>query len=131
MNTPAHIAVSIFVWRHEPGWRGACAVTFGAILPDAPMFGFYAYQKFTGSSERLIWSTLYFEEHWQTFFDVFNSIPIALACLLVAVACRRPLAVILLASVLLHLVCDLPLHHDDAHRHFWPHPWRYQSPFSY
>ena len=34
--------------------------------------------------------------------------------------------------MLLHCAFDLPLHHDDAHRHFLPiSNWRYQSPVSY
>ena len=39
MNTPAHIAASVLVWRNEPGWANATAVTLGAVLPDLPMFG--------------------------------------------------------------------------------------------
>ncbi|MGI8738245.1 MAG: hypothetical protein ACR2KU_00935 [Gammaproteobacteria bacterium] len=32
----------------------------------------------------------------------------------------------------LHVLFDLPLHHDDAHRHFFPFSdWRFYSPVSY
>ena len=76
MNTPAHLAASVLVFRNQSGWGAASAVAVGAILPDAPMFGFYAYQKlFAGRSEGEIWSTLYFQEDWQYLFDVFNSAP--------------------------------------------------------
>ena len=35
-------------------------------------------------------------------------------------------------AALLHLACDLPVHADDAHRHFWPlTDWRFHSPVSY
>ena len=35
-------------------------------------------------------------------------------------------------SMLLHALGDLPLHHDDAHRHFFPFvDWRFISPLSY
>ncbi len=34
--------------------------------------------------------------------------------------------------MLLHIFGDLPLHHDDAHRHFFPLlDWRFLSPVSY
>jgi hypothetical protein len=34
--------------------------------------------------------------------------------------------------MLLHSLGDLPLHHDDAHRHFFPFlDWRFSSPVSY
>ena len=131
MNTPAHIAASILVWRNEPGWRGAAAVTFGALLPDLPMFGFYVYQKVIGSPERQIWSTLYFADHWQLLFDFFNSIPLALLVITICVYLRSPIGVLIAASAMLHMLCDFPLHHDDAHRHFWPLNWRFESPISY
>ena len=46
MNTPAHVAASVLAWRNEAGWGSAAAVTIGALLPDAPMYVFYAYQQF-------------------------------------------------------------------------------------
>lgn len=131
MNTPAHIAASLLLWRNEPGWRGALAVAFGASLPDLPMFGFYAYQRINGRSEGQIWSTLYFENHWQTLFDVFNSIPLALAAIVICIAIRQPLGVLVAASAAVHMLCDLPVHNDDAHRHLWPIDWRFASPVSY
>jgi len=39
---------------------------------------------------------------------------------------------LLLASASLHMLCDLPVHHDDGHRHFLPiSNWRFESPVSY
>lgn len=133
MNTPAHIAVSLLVWRNEPGWGAVTAVGVGALLPDAPMFGFYAYQKLiAGRSEGEIWSNLYFEDTWQLFFDVFNSVPLMLAVICISYATGWRWGVLLGASALLHLCCDFPLHHDDAHRHFLPFTnWRFVSPISY
>jgi len=35
-------------------------------------------------------------------------------------------------AALLHALCDLPLHNDDGHPHFWPFTdWVYASPVSY
>ena len=132
MNTPAHIAAGLLVWRNEPGWSGATAVTVGAILPDLPMFGFYAYQKFAAVSERQIWNELYFLNEWQLLFDLFNSMPIAIALLAICYFLGFRFGVLLAASSLLHMVFDLPLHHDDAPRHFLPLTnWRFESPISY
>ena len=104
----------------------------GAVLPDATMFLFYGYQKYVGSSEASIWGELYFLDHWQYFFDVFNSFPIALVLLLIAWRCKSRWAQLLLLSAMLHMACDLPLHHDDGHRHFVPlSNWRFASPISY
>jgi hypothetical protein len=44
MNTPAHLALSIFIWRSNTGWQAAAAVALGAVLPDLPMIAFYFYQ---------------------------------------------------------------------------------------
>ena len=133
MNTPAHIAASTLVWRHEAGIAPALAVVAGAILPDAPMFGFYAYQRlWVGRSESDIWSHDYFLPGWQLLFDVFNSVPLLLICLLAFHLLRFRVGWLIAASALLHVCCDLPLHHDDAHRHFLPMTnWRFASPISY
>lgn len=163
MNTPTHILLSVATLTRDRGNGESTYVgpaVLGAVLPDAPMFGFYAVEKFLiGSSERNIWDTRYFLPAWQDFFDLFNSIPIALAGLLICLAGsrRRPkdsvekdldrqpvgsLAqigfgswrgwAVLFASMLLHMLADLPLHHDDGHRHLWPiWNWRFESPVSY
>lgn len=133
MNTPAHIAASLLVWRNATGWGAASAVTIGAILPDAPMFGFYAYQKLVaGATESQIWSSEYFREDWQWFFDLFNSIPLAMLGIVIARLLHFHWGKLMFSSALLHLLCDLPVHNDDAHRHFLPlSHWRFESPVSY
>ena len=133
MNTPAHVAASVLIWRGEQGWGPAIAVGVGAMLPDLPMFGFYAYQKlWAGTTEREIWSKLYFEANWQLLFDVFNSIPLALLAIAVCYGMGWRWGMLLAASALVHVLCDFPLHHDDAHRHFLPFTnWRFASPVSY
>ncbi|MEM9186180.1 MAG: hypothetical protein AAGB00_06745 [Planctomycetota bacterium] len=139
MNTPAHVIASCVLIPHKPGWPATSALVVGALAPDLPMFGFYAYQKLLrGRSEAEVWSNdpaalgLYFNPEWQLFFDWFNSLPL-LAVL--AAVCRLAgwqWGLLCAASALLHIVCDLPLHHDDAHRHFLPlTDWRFISPVSY
>ena len=132
MQTPTHVAISLFLWRHSDNWKATLAVVSGAILPDLNMFIFYAYQKIIGSSESDIWTTFYFEEHWQLFFDWFNSIPIFLALAMIAYWRRWRIMYLIAASALVHVLCDLPVHNDDAHRHFLPiSHWRFIGPVSY
>lgn len=132
MNTPAHLAASLLAWPKETRWRDACGVAFGTILPDISMFFFYGYQKVIGRSEKEIWGTLYFEDHWQYFFDVFNSIPIAILVFIIFRFFGYRLPQLIAASAGLHMLCDLPVHHDDGHRHFLPiSNWRFESPVSY
>lgn len=55
-----------------------------------------------------------------------------LLVLLGAYAARMPLLAALVISMLIHCLCDLPLHHDDGHRHFFPlSDFRFESPVSY
>ncbi len=132
MMTPSHIAASLLVWRREDAWRDLTSVVAGAVLPDATMFVFYGYQKMMGATEASIWNELYFLDHWQYTFDVFNSFPIALVLLLFAWRLKCRWLQLLLLSAMLHMGFDLPLHHDDGHRHFLPiSNWRFVSPISY
>ena len=133
MNTPAHLALSVFIWREESRWIAVTAICIGALLPDLPMIGFYLYQKFwLATPEHVIWSMRYFEDHWQLFFDYFNSVPIYASLLVLCIAFKSRFAYLLCASALIHLFFDFPLHHDDAHRHFLPFSdWRFSSPISY
>ncbi|MEM9367637.1 MAG: hypothetical protein AAGD07_16730 [Planctomycetota bacterium] len=132
MHTPAHIAASLLAYRDQTRPLPVIAATCGAVLPDAPMFLFYAYQKVCQTPEREIWSTKYFETNWQLFFDVFNSMPLTLLLWGVSRWMGWKTLSILAGSVTLHLLLDLPLHHDDGHRHFLPFSnWRFASPVSY
>jgi hypothetical protein len=132
MNTPAHVVASLVAFRAKPRPQSLWPAVAGAVLPDAPMFLFYAYEKFSGQPEHLIWSALYFRPGWQTFFDLFNSVPLVVCGLLLAGRFGWNGLFVLFGSMLLHFACDLPLHHDDAHRHFLPLSlWRFESPVSY
>lgn len=107
----------------------------GGVLPDLPMFGFYLYQKLRGTPEATIWSETYFQPDWQLVFDVFNSAPLAALGCVLALAFAPPVRTALqvfFGAVLLHVALDLPLHHDDAHRHALPlSNYRFESPVSY
>ncbi len=133
MNTPAHVVLNALVlgrgrWRDH--W---VAITGGALVPDLPMFGFYLYQRAVlEAPERRIWSEAYFQPGWQTFFDLFNSLPLIALGALVAWRARATGWLAFFASMALHCLLDLPLHREDAHGHFFPFSsWRFESPVSY
>ena len=135
MNTPTHLILSVatLTRRRENGPSYITPAVIGALLPDAPMFAFYFIEKFwIGSSEREIWTTRYFMTSWQNFFDLFNSVPIVALGLWLSWKFSRMGWFVLFASMMIHIAYDLPLHHDDGHRHFWPLlNWRFESPISY
>ena len=133
MNTPAHLVVNLALMGGGARRAHTGAIAVGALLPDLPMFGFFLWERFVkGTPQHTIWSERYFDASWQGFFDLFNSIPLALVGLAIALALRRLGPALLFGSVLLHCLLDLPLHREDGHRHFAPlSDWRFISPVSY
>ncbi len=133
MQTPGHIILNLSILgrRHRPEWT--LPIIVGTFLPDAAMFWFYIWTRIIqGKPESEIWGTLYFLPEWQNIFDLFNSIPLALIGLGFALYYKRHGIAVFWAGILLHCLQDLPLHHDDGHRHFWPlSNFRFESPVSY
>lgn len=102
-------------------------------MPDVPIFLFYFCQKnIIGISERIIWSDIYFRSSWQNLFNTFHSIPITLFCAILAYRFEKTRWTFFFISMSFHSLFDLPLHNDDAHRHFFPiTDYRFFSPLSY
>ena len=133
MDTGAHIICNLVVQSRSSESREFAAVLIGAILPDLPIMLFYAWESLVmNSAESEIWSELYFKPGWQNFFDAFNSLPLIAVLLALGVYFKKQLISVLALSMALHVLLDLPFHHDDAHRHFFPFSdWRFFSPVSY
>ncbi|MEM7194515.1 MAG: hypothetical protein AAF402_06165 [Pseudomonadota bacterium] len=132
MNTPAHVVFSLALMGRRNARTYPIAITAGALLPDLAMFGFYAWQRFQGVSESAIWGEKYYLSGWQSFFDTFNSLPLIAIGLVFTVWRGWKFATMLLISMAVHCLIDLPVHHDDAHRHFFPFSeYRFFSPVSY
>ena len=124
--------INLLVLSREPSHRKTAAIVLGALIPDLVIILFYAWHRLLGTSESRIWSVEYYRPFWQGWFDSFNSIPLLGAALLLCWRTRHPLLLACCASMLLHTLGDLPLHHDDGHRHFFPlSDWRFASPLSY
>ncbi|MEM9450441.1 MAG: hypothetical protein AAGA75_18155 [Cyanobacteria bacterium P01_E01_bin.6] len=133
MQTPGHILINLGILGRRDRPERSWPIIVGALLPDAALFGFYVWTRFIqGIPDGEIWDTLYFLPAWQTVFAVFNSIPLILLGLGVAYYYKQTLLAVCCGSALLHCFQDLPLHHDDGHRHFWPFTmFRFDSPISY
>lgn len=133
MNTPTHIiaAAAILSKPNEP--KRNWAIAAGALAPDISIYVFFACMvMFTELSMGQIWQEAYWTEPWQTIGAISNSVPIALAALLIGIWRKWTLLIVFTSAALLHALLDFPLHADDAHRHFWPlTDWRFQSPISY
>lgn len=133
MNTPSHAVINlVLLGRKQPPGTWV-AITVGAFLPDFTMVCFYFWHKLVLSvPEHQIWSHYYPQPHWQALFDGFHSIPLILIFLIGAYAVRAKMLSYLLLSMLLHALLDIPVHHDDAHQHFFPFSnWIFVSPISY
>lgn len=133
MNTPAHAVLNLLLLgrAEQPGRLAPIAI--GAVMPDLPMVWFYFREKvLRGVPESVIWNESYFAPGWQRLFDLFNSLPLIALGAATAWALKARGWALLFASMALHCLTDLPLHNDDAHRHFLPFSgWRFESPISY
>ena len=131
MNTPSHYIVNLALLGNAPNTN--TAITIGAILPDLPIFVFYTVAKLIYQlPEHQIWSEAYYEPLWQNLVALFHSIPLALIGLSLCLYYSWKPGALFCLSLVLHSLLDLPVHNDDAHRHFFPFSdYRLISPFSY
>ena len=132
MNTPAHAIINLLILSRNPTQKKTVAIISGAVIPDLVIIVFYAWHLLIGTAEQQIWSVEYYNPVWQAWIDSFNSIPVFLIAALICWKTKSYLLLAFFCSLLLHSFGDLPLHHDDAHRHFFPFlEWRFISPVSY
>ncbi len=133
MQTQGHVILNLGILgrKEHPDWTWP--IMLGALYPDAGLYGFYAWTKLVlRLPDSQIWRTTYFQDDWQIFFSFFNSIPIALVALGIALYYKRSAIAAFWGAAILHCLEDFPLHHDDGYRHFWPlSNFRFESPVSY
>ena len=141
MQTQTHTLLALALLGRRDSPRRNLAVVAGSLVPD--LFIYVAWPIYTfalGQSQGEFWRETYFSDPLiQASGAVFNSAPLyaalALAATLVARGGGRAWATLVLVfalAALSHVATDLPVHADDAHRHFWPlTDWRFISPISY
>ena len=113
----------------------------GSLLPDVAIFLWAPYQWLVNDvSSDEMWDVLYFEPPMQNLIAWFNSIPIYGALAVVGFIAQQretsktwgKLMLFFAVAALIHIATDIPVHADDAYRHFWPiSDWRFYSPLSY
>jgi len=137
VNTPTHTLLALAALS-KPGERKRnLAVILGSLIPDIAIYLWAPYQSIVkGASSREMWDTLYFEPPMQNLIAWFNSIPIYAALAMIGFTARGKiwgkLMLFFALAALIHMATDLPVHAEDAYRHFWPiSDWRYYSKFSY
>lgn len=132
MNTPTHITLALALLGKKNNPKRNKSVIAGALLPDVAMFFLFFYEVIIQTPQRVIWEEKYFSPLWQNTTDLFNSIPIFVSILIFAWYKKIEWLQLVCLGALLHIAFDLPLHHDDGHRHFFPlTDWRFESPISY
>jgi hypothetical protein len=133
MNTPGHYVLNLALLGKTISPKYHLVIAIGAILPDVPIFCFYLIAKFIlRIPEGKIWSEAYYEPFWQNIIALFHSLPLALIAVAIFYRLDYKPGMILGLSLVCHSLLDFPVHHDDAHRHFFPFSnYRFFSPFSY
>lgn len=133
MQTHGHYVINMALLGKTIAPKHNIAIALGSVLPDIPIFLFYVISKYMyGMSEAKIWGQAYFEPGWQNIIATSHSIPVALIGFLICWRLDWKWGAILCVSMVCHCLLDLPVHHDDAHRHFYPFSdYRFNSPVSY
>lgn len=133
MNTPTHllIGVAVFGRAHKPALTTAALL--GALAPDLSLYLMIFWAVYLqGKPHHEVFDQLYYSDAWQAVFAVDNSFILWGIVLGVAIWRRWPLLLGFAGAAFLHLLCDFPLHGEDARRHFWPlSDWVFHSPVSY
>ncbi len=137
MISPTHTLLALAVLSKQGTPRHNFAVFLGSIIPDIAIYLWAPYQSIVnGVSGEEMWRVLYFEPPMQNLIAWFNSIPIYAALAIIGYTARGKtwgkLLWFFTLAALIHMATDLPVHADDAYRHFWPlSDWRFYSPISY
>jgi len=135
--TSTHALLSLAVLSKRGERKRNLSVLFGSLLPDMAIFLWAPYQAIVnGVSGEEMWDKLYFEPPMQNLIAWFNSIPIYGALALIGFLARSKLwgklLLVFALAALIHIAGDMPVHADDAYRHFWPiSDWRFYSPLSF
>ncbi len=133
MNTPAHLLIGAAAFGRGKSGVIIAAALVGALLPDLSLYLMAGTALFIMRiPPDVVFDELYFSRTWQTVFAIDNSILLWGGLLVFAILRKSDWGIAMTLAALLHLLLDLPLHHDDGRPHFWPlSNWIFESPVSY
>ena len=133
MNTPTHLIMSAVLFAKPEQSKVTTAALLGGLIPDVSLyFMFFWHQFILGTPTKTIFDKLYFSDYWQKIFALDNSFIVWGIFLGLALFLKSGWAIAVSGAALVHLLCDFPLHVDDARAHFWPLTmWKFESPISY
>ena len=135
--TQTHSLLALAALGRRDAPRRNLAALAGSLLPDAFIYVVWPWLTFVrGESQERIWRDIYFDTPMQGWGALFNSAPLyavlAAAGWVMRESALGTLLFVFSLAALLHIATDLPVHAEDAHRHFWPlTDWRFHSPVSY
>ncbi len=133
MNTPAHTLIAAALLAKPGARRRNTALVLGSLVPDVTILWMILWERFVlGTDMRTIFTEKYYAPEWHLIFAIPNSIPLFALGVAVGYALGWTVVWVFCAAALVHVILDLPLHHDDGHPHLWPFSdWIYASPVSY
>lgn len=133
MNTPTHLIMAAALFAKPKQRRLTSAALLGGFIPDFSLYFMFFWHRFVlDTSTNVIFDQLYFSNYWQKIFAIDNSFIVWGVLLGLALWLRSKWMIALTVAAFIHLLCDFPLHVEDARAHFWPFTmWKFESPVSY
>jgi hypothetical protein len=133
VQTPGHAVLNLALLGGGASSALVLPIVAGAVAPDVPIVVLYLREKYLrGLPDERIWSESYQRRFWLNLIHGVHSVPLTLLGLLLFWALGIPTLAAFFGSALLHALGDLPVHAQDAHRHFLPFSqYRFISPLSY
>ena len=133
MQTPGHAVLNLALLGSGSHSALLLPILAGAVAPDVPIVVLYLREHYLrGLPDERIWSESYQQPFWLNLIHGVHSVPLTLLGVLVSLGAGSSALAAFFASALLHALEDLPVHAQDAHRHFLPlSQYRFISPLSY
>ena len=133
MQTPGHAVLNLALLGGGAHPTLVLPILAGAVAPDVPIVILYLREHYLrGLPDERIWSESYQRPFWLNLIHGVHSVPLGLLGALGAWGLGWMPGAAFFASALLHALGDLPVHAQDAHRHFLPFShYRFISPLSY
>lgn len=133
MNTPTHLIMAAALFAKPEQRKVTTAALIGGFIPDFSLyFMFFWHQFVLETPTNITLNVIYYTDYWQQIFAIDNSFILWGIAVGLAFWLKNTWLIALTVTAFVHLLCDFPLHVDDARAHFWPITmWKFESPISY